>query len=392
MNGINIDAVKHKIYDENMSTGRIGIPFVSRLKHDSKPRLRVPLIDLSENRHVKEMSPLIEPFDLKREYPISKTAEDTVLHAKKAICSILLKEDPRLLLVVGPCSIHDEKSAMEYAGRLARLKEEVRESFVIVMRSYFEKPRTSIGWKGLINDPDLNGSFDMTKGLKTARRILLAINEMGLATATELLDPTTPAYLGDLISWAAIGARTTESQTHREMASGLTMPVGFKNATDGACDPAINAIMAARTPQSFPGIDQHGRTSIVRTLGNPWGHIVLRGGNHPNYHRYEIENVRNQLLKKGLPDTIMVDCSHGNSMKDYKRQPEVWKDVIMQKANGDKSIIGLMVESHLYEGSQPFSPDLSGLKYGVSITDACIGWEKTRSLILKAHNWLKESM
>jgi 3-deoxy-7-phosphoheptulonate synthase len=259
------------------------------------------------------------------------------------------------------------------------------------MRVYFEKPRTTVGWKGMINDPDLDGTCDMTAGLRKARSLLTQINETGLPAATEMLDTITAQYVADLVSWSAIGARTAESQAHREMASGLSMPVGFKNSTDGNLSSAINALMAARAPQSFLGIDQDGKTCVVKTSGNPWVHIVLRGGKRPNYDPISLEQARLKLIEKDLPETLMVDCSHANSMKKYQGQAVVWKNVIGQYLADNEALIGLMLESNLHEGNQVFAGDASSLKYGVSITDECISWETTEQLLLWAHERLRQT-
>ncbi len=338
--------------------------------------------------HVEEFVPLISPNAFEQELPMTQKAYDTVVSARTGIEKILRKEDKRLLVIVGPCSIHDEKAALEYAGRLNNLRKQVEKTLLIVMRVYFEKPRTSVGWKGLINDPCLDGTCDMVAGLRKARRLLLDITEMGLPTATEMLDPITPQYIAGLVCWSAIGARTTESQTHREMASGLSMPVGLKNCTDGDLTTALDAIVAARAPQSFLGIDQNGQTCIVKTTGNLSTHIVLRGGKRPNYDSVSIEEALNMLRKKGLPESIMVDCSHSNSRKKHQGQAIVWKDVINQRLDGNDALIGLMLESNLYEGNQKNTGDLSTLKYGVSITDECISWETTETLLLSAHKQL----
>jgi 3-deoxy-7-phosphoheptulonate synthase len=303
-----------------------------------------------------------------------------------------MKKDRRLLVIVGPCSIHDEKAALDYAWKLNRLRREVAETLFVIMRVYFEKPRTSIGWKGLISDPRMDGSCDMVAGLRKARDILLKIGDMGLPAGTEMLEPITPQYVADLVSWAAIGARTTESQTHRELASGLSMSVGFKNSTDGNLSSAVNAIVAAKTPQSFLGIDQDGHTAVVRTGGNPWGHLVLRGGKRPNYDPISIEEARLKLIGKNLPETVIVDCSHDNSMKKFQGQPVVWKNVIEQHVSGNEALIGLMLESNLFEGNQKFTGDFSTLRYGVSITDECISWKQTEELLLSAHNRLKNTV
>jgi len=342
----------------------------------------------TDDVHVKEFVPLISPNTLKQEIPITEKAAETVTSARETIGKILKKEDRRVLVIVGPCSIHDETSAMEYARRLNTLRKQVERTLYVVMRVYFEKPRTTLGWKGLINDPWLDGTCDMTTGLRRARRLLLEIVEMGLPTATEMLDPITPQYIAGLICWAAIGARTIESQTHREMASGLSMPVGFKNCTDGELNTAINAILAARSSQSFLGIDQHGQTAIVKTTGNPWTHLVMRGGKRPNYDSVSIAEAMDMLRTKGLPAAIMVDCSHDNSRKKHHLQPVVWQDVINQRLDGNDAIIGLMLESNLHEGNQKVGENLSSLKYGVSITDECISWETTEKLLLSAHSRL----
>jgi 3-deoxy-7-phosphoheptulonate synthase len=345
----------------------------------------------TDDLRVRGYQQLMEPGMLKQELAISQAAHTTVLSGRDAIEKIMNKEDKRLMVIVGPCSIHDEKAAYEYAGKLKKLKDEVSEALLVVMRVYFEKPRTSVGWKGLINDPRLDGTCDITDGLNKARRILLQINETGVPAATEFLETITPQYVADLVSWACIGARTTESQTHREMASGLSMPVGFKNGTDGKLAAAVNAVVAAKTPQSFLGIDQNGHTCVVQTGGNPWAHIVLRGGPQPNYDPINIEQARLKLIEKNLLENIMVDCSHGNSMKKYQGQAIVWRNVIDQYIAGNDSLIGLMLESNLFEGNQKFTGDLSALKYGVSITDECISWETTEHLLLSAAEKLANS-
>jgi len=335
---------------------------------------------------------LTEPGRMKRELPLTRTANDTVLRGRKAVERILLKKDRRLLVIVGPCSIHDEAGAYEYAERLAELRRKVSGTMHVIMRVYFEKPRTTVGWKGLINDPNLDGSCDIMAGLRKARKILLRINEIGLPTATEMLEMVTPQYVADLVSWAAIGARTTESQIHRELASGLSMPVGFKNGTDGNLANAINAMVAARAAQTFLGIDQNGRTCIVKTAGNPMGHLVLRGGKRPNYDTISIDEARLELNAKRLPEAILVDCSHANSKKKFEGQELVWKHVIQQRLLGDEAVIGLMLESNLHEGNQKYAGDASRLKHGVSITDGCISWETTERLLLSADDKLAGSL
>ena len=336
----------------------------------------------TQDLHVRELVRLSTPRALKSEFPLTEAASATVAQSRERVVRIIRLEDPRLLVVVGPCSIHDEKAALEYATRLNGLRLELRDRMEIVMRVYFEKPRTTIGWKGLINDPHLDGSQDIEAGLKAARRLLLQITSLGLSPATEVLDPIVPQYIAELVTWAAIGARTTESQTHREMASGISAPIGFKNATDGSLQIAIDAMGAARTPHSFLGIDADGVTSIVRTTGNPDGHVVLRGGRaRTNYDAESIRDAEATLKKCNLPPVLMVDCSHANSAKQHARQEDVWHSVIEQRVAGTRSLIGMMVESNLHEGSQPFPRPVSELTYGVSITDACINWETTERML-----------
>ena len=307
----------------------------------------------TQNLHVKETVRLLTPRTLKAQLPMSEASNRTVVESRDRVTRILQQQDDRLLVVVGPCSIHDVAGALEYAAKLNALRLEVSEQMEIVMRVYFEKPRTTIGWKGLINDPHLDGTYDIETGLKKARQLLLELTAMGLPAATEFLDPIIPQYTADLITWAAIGARTTESQTHREMASGLSMPVGFKNGTDGSLQIALDAMHSARTPHNFLGIDQDGITSIIRTTGNPVGHVVLRGGRaRPNYDAASIGETEMQLAKAGLPSAIMVDCSHANSAKQHARQEEVWRNVIEQRTAGSHSLIGMMVESYLKEGNR----------------------------------------
>lgn len=335
-----------------------------------------------ENLRVAGVTRLITPARIKSEFPANAAQLQLVSDARAAARAILSGEDERMLVIVGPCSIHDPASALEYAKRLAEVSREVSDRLLVVMRVYFEKPRTTVGWKGLINDPHLDESFDISAGLSIARKLLLEILDLGLPTATEFLDPIVPQYIADLISWAAIGARTTESQTHREMASGLSMPVGFKNATDGSVQTAIDAMGSSRTAHNFLGIDQDGATSIIKTAGNPDSHVVLRGGrNGPNFSPTDVRAAREALRKAGLNPALMVDCSHANSGKDPKRQPEVWKSVKEQRAAGASGIIGAMLESHLHSGAQPLGADPSKLQYGVSITDACMDWPTTAALL-----------
>ena len=330
-------------------------------------------------------TPLISPNALARELPVTPAAAATVLAGRKAISDVLRGDDPRMLMIVGPCSIHDETASLEYASKLLHVAKELEDRLVIVMRTYFEKPRTTVGWKGMLNDPRLDGSFDIAEGLHAARRLLVQVNAMGLPAATEFLDPIVPQYLAGLISWAAIGARTTESQTHREMASGLSMPVGFKNGTTGDIDIAVAAMIAARSPHAFLGIDGGGRTCIVHTTGNADGHVILRGGTSaPNYDDASVREAQALLAKAGLEERLLVDCSHANSQKNHNNQQIAFRDIVAQRAVGNTGVVGLMLESHLFPGSQPLGKDLSALQYGVSITDACIGWDETETLLTEA--------
>ena len=332
--------------------------------------------------HVVETRPLVAPALLHAELPIDGSATETVSLARQRIQAILRGEDQRLLVIVGPCSVHDVEAAREYARRLAPLRQNHAAELEVVMRVYFEKPRTTVGWKGLINDPHLDGSYDINSGLRRARGLLLDLAREGMPSATELLDPVVPQYIADLISWTAIGARTTESQTHREMASGLSMPIGYKNSTDGSATIAINAMRAASKPHHFLGINRDGHASIVSTTGNPDGHLVLRGGNRgTNYHLEAVQDAAAELAGAGLSDRLMVDCSHGNSNKDFRRQGEVLQSVADQVRNGSSNLMGVMIESHLVEGNQKLSGDLSELKYGQSVTDACISIETTEQLL-----------
>lgn len=347
----------------------------------------LPIDDLN----VASNDTLITPEQLKRELPLTATALQTVSHGRQVVRDILDGRDHRVFLVVGPCSIHDLKAAHEYAERLKVLAEKVSDTLFLVMRVYFEKPRTTVGWKGLINDPYMDDSFKIQDGLHIGRKLLLELAEMGLATATEALDPISPQYLQDLISWAAIGARTTESQTHREMASGLSSAVGFKNGTDGSLTVAINALQSVSSPHRFLGINQAGGVSIVTTKGNSYGHVVLRGGNgKPNYDSVSVALCEQELGKAGIRPNIMVDCSHANSNKDPALQPLVMENVANQIVEGNQSIVGLMVESHLGWGSQSIPKNLGDLQYGVSVTDACIDWETTEKAVLNMHAKLKD--
>lgn len=343
-----------------------------------------------EDLNVISQDILITPDDLKSKLPLSESAAKTVTEGRQTIRKILDRDDPRLVVVVGPCSIHDTKAAMDYAARLKKLSEEVKDSLYIVMRVYFEKPRTTIGWKGLINDPHINDSFKIEEGLHVGRQLLLDIAELGLPTATEALDPISPQYLQDLISWSAIGARTTESQTHREMASGLSSAVGFKNGTDGSLTVAINALQSVSNPHRFLGINGKGGVSVIHTRGNPYGHVVLRGGNgKPNYDSVSVTMCEKELAAAGVATNIMIDCSHANSNKSHELQPLVLDNVTNQILEGNHSIMGVMVESHIGPGNQKIPANLEDLTYGVSITDACIDWETTEATLMNMAEKLK---
>lgn len=344
-----------------------------------------------ENTNVASQDLLITPEALKAEMPLSESAAATVATGRQTIQNILDGKDHRLFIVIGPCSIHDVAAAREYAEKLKALADELSDTLYLVMRVYFEKPRTTIGWKGLINDPHINDSFEIEQGLHIGRRLLLDIAELGLPTATEALDPISPQYLQDTISWSAIGARTTESQTHREMSSGLSMPIGFKNGTDGSLDVATNAMKSVSHSHNFLGIDQKGRVSIVRTRGNSYGHVVLRGGGgKPNYDSVNVALCEQELAKSKLRNALVVDTSHANSSKDPGIQPLVMQDVSHQIVEGNKSIHGLMVESHINWGNQPIPENLADLKYGVSITDACIDWPTTEQALRDMRDKLKD--
>ena len=346
-----------------------------------------PVLDTSQLNNVNVVSQelLPTPEAIKTALPLSAAAEATIIKGRMTLQNILDRRDPRLFVVVGPCSIHDIDAARDYARRLKTLADEVSETLVLVMRVYFEKPRTTVGWKGLINDPDMDDSFHIEKGIGIARSLLLELAEMGLPTGTEALDPISPQYLGDLISWTAIGARTTESQTHREMASGLSSPVGFKNGTDGSLSVAINALHSVSQPHSFLGIDRNGRSAVIRTRGNRYGHVVLRGGPKPNYDSVTLALCEQELTANKLPTNLVVDCSHANSNKDPALQPLVMNDCINQVVEGNRSLVGLMIESNIGWGNQKITADLSQLKYGVSVTDACVDWPTTESMLREAH-------
>ncbi len=343
----------------------------------------------TSNLKIKSITPIIAPTDLRQVFPISGPGSEFVAASRDQIKAILHGKDPRLMVVVGPCSIHDPKAALDYAERLARLSQEVSDQLCLIMRVYFEKPRTTVGWKGLINDPDMDGSHLISKGLGIARSLLCKMTELKLPVANEMLDPITPEYLADMLSWGAIGARTTESQTHRELASGLSFPIGFKNGTDGNLQIAIDAMIAALHPHSFLGINRDGLTSIIQTTGNPDVQLVLRGGKKPNYFPEDIKKCEEMLAKNKLFPTIMVDCSHGNSEKNHEKQPLVLENVIDQIVAGNRSISGVMIESFLEGGNQPIPNDLSQLKYGLSITDKCLDWATTERILRDAHRRLK---
>lgn len=342
----------------------------------------------TQDINISCFTPIITPNKIRKIVPIKQNSIDTIYNSRRDISNILNGQDKRKFIIVGPCSIHDPKAALEYANKLLELANEVKDTIVLVMRTYFEKPRTTIGWKGFINDPRLDGSYQVSDGLINARTLLSDITALGLPVSTECLDPITPQYLFEFISWAAIGARTTESQTHREMASGLSAPVGFKNNTDGNIEVAINAIKSAQKPHHFLGIDEEGQTSIVKTNGNPDCHLILRGGaKRPNYDSVSIKIAINALNENKVRPRLVVDCSHDNSLKDYKNQPKVFKDCIGQISNGNQFISGLMLESNLREGNQLLTKNLS---YGVSITDGCIDFATTEKIIKKAHQELKK--
>ena len=342
-----------------------------------------------ENTNVTSFAAMPTPSELHKKLPLTDKAFTTVMKGRETLRNILDRKDNRLFVVVGPCSIHDPVAGLDYARRLKALQAEVLDTMVLVMRVYFEKPRTTTGWKGYINDPFMDDSFRVDVGMERARQFLLDVCELGLPTATEALDPISPQYLGDLIAWTAIGARTTESQTHREMSSGLSTPVGFKNGTDGDVEIAINAVLSSSSPHSFLGINGEGSVSIVRTSGNAYGHVVLRGGGgRPNYDSVSVTIAEQALRKAKLPANLVVDCSHANSYKKPDLQPLVMSDVIQQIKHGNQSLVGVMIESNIVSGSQPIPQDLAQLKYGCSVTDGCIGWEDTEAMLRSAHREL----
>ncbi|MDJ0697072.1 3-deoxy-7-phosphoheptulonate synthase [Mastigocoleus sp. MO_188.B34] len=337
-----------------------------------------------ENYHV-----LLTPQEVKSQLPLTDLAKETVLKYRQEIRDILDLRDRRKFIVIGPCSIHNTDLALEYSQKLKNLSERVKDKILLVMRVYFEKPRTTVGWKGLINDPEMDDSFQIEKGILLARKLLLQIAELGLPAGTEALDPIVPQYISELIAWSAIGARTAESQTHREMSSGLSMPVGFKNGTDGNIQVALNALHSAKNPHHFLGINKQGEVSVVQTKGNDYGHVILRGGNgKPNYDQTSIQLVEEQLKKANISPRLVIDCSHGNSKKNYTLQASVLENIVQQIVDGNTSIVGMMMESNLHEGNQKIPSNLEDLKYGVSVTDACIGWEETEKIILDSYEKL----
>ncbi|HDM8060894.1 3-deoxy-7-phosphoheptulonate synthase [Vibrio harveyi] len=343
-----------------------------------------------ENNIEKYDSDFLSPYYLKSQYPISVNKKLEINKFRKIICDIIDGNDPRLLVICGPCSIHEPYSAIDYAQRLKRISEKVEGQMFIVMRAYLEKPRTVSGWKGLVNDPDINGSCDIEQGLKISRDLLTHLVHLGIPLATEALDPNISHYFNDIFCWAAIGARTAESQIHRELASGLSMPVGYKNSTSGSVLPAIYAIQSSSLSHSYIGMNEDGKACVKRTSGNSHGHIILRGGKSPNYSHGDVTRHVSELKKLNVRPNVIVDCSHGNSEKDFRRQSMVVDSVITQIMQGNQHIVGLMLESHLYEGNQPILEQRELMKYGISITDGCIGWQETEKILLDIHQKLKK--
>ena len=358
------------------------------MNHPDKTNQNTPDI---ENVNVLDFDPMPSPEEIHASVPLSENATRTVMQGREALRNILERTDHRLFVVVGPCSIHDPVAGLDYARRLKKLADELSDTLLLVMRVYFEKPRTTTGWKGYINDPDMDDSFHVAEGMEKARRFLLDVAEIGLPAGTEALDPISPQFLGDLIAWTAIGARTTESQTHREISSGLSTPVGFKNGTNGDVGIAVNAILSASRPHSFLGINGQGHTAIVRTRGNRYGHLVLRGGDgRPNYDTVSVQMAEQALIGAGLPPNIVIDCSHANSYKKPELQPLVMADVVNQLRFGNRSLLGVMIESNLVAGNQPIPENLSQLKYGCSVTDACVDWETTENMLRDAARFLRD--
>ncbi|WP_156888310.1 3-deoxy-7-phosphoheptulonate synthase [Spirochaeta cellobiosiphila] len=343
----------------------------------------------TEDLNIESIEELVSPLELKKQMPISDKAKSSVIQGRKEIIDILEGRDNRMLAIVGPCSIHDPKAALEYAHKLADLKEKLSDKFLFVMRVYFEKPRTTVGWRGLIVDPDIDESYKMEKGLRIARSLLEDINLLGLAVATEVLDHVVPQYISEYISWAAIGARTTESQTHRSLTSGLSMPIGFKNGTDGSLEAAVNALQSSAHSHSFLGVNPEGRISVYKTKGNPYGHIILRGGKRgPNYYEEWVEQAEQLMNGIGREAGIVIDCSHANSGKKYVRQERVLESLITQRNHGHKSVIGFMLESNLFEGNQKIVNGFENLKYGVSVTDECVSWDTTERILQESYDVL----
>jgi len=345
-----------------------------------------------ENTHISSEKVLVTPNELKQQIPLSDKSASFIADARQTISNIIHGKDHRLLVVTGPCSIHDIKSAKEYALKLKALHDELKDDMYLVMRIYFEKPRTTVGWKGLLNDPNMDDSFDVEAGLRLGRELLVWLAELELPVATEALDPISPQYLSELFSWSAIGARTTESQTHREMASGLSMPVGFKNGTDGKINVAINALESAMHSHRFMGINAKGQVALMQTQGNPDGHIILRGGKSPNYEVSDVQTIEQQISDSGLTPKLVVDCSHGNSSKDHTRQPLVANDIFTQICEGNQSIMGIMLESHLFEGNQSSSLPKDQMRYGISVTDACINWLDTQQLLVQGAAQISQAL
>ncbi|PFH11611.1 3-deoxy-D-arabinoheptulosonate-7-phosphate synthase [Collimonas sp. PA-H2] len=351
------------------------------------------VVDEESFLNLAGIDPMPSPAELRGLLPLDALAAQTVATGRRTVRNILERRDPRLLVVVGPCSIHDPAAGLEYARRLQQLAAELADTLYIVMRVYFEKPRTSIGWKGLINDPGMDNTFRIADGMQQARSFLLEVNRLGLPAAAEALDPVSPHYLGELISWVAIGARTTESQTHREMSSGLPMPVGFKNGTDGSVETAVNAILSTSRPHAFLGIDSDGRAAVIRTRGNVHSHLVLRGGSsRPNYDSVSVALAERALAKAKLAPNIVIDCAHGNSYKDHRLQAAVMTDLVQQIRHGNRSILGSMIESFLEAGNQPIPSDLAQLRYGCSVTDACVDWDGTAAMLREAAAQLRDSL
>ncbi|MFT3916546.1 MAG: 3-deoxy-7-phosphoheptulonate synthase [Anaeromyxobacteraceae bacterium] len=345
----------------------------------------------TENLNVSALEVMPSPDEVKARHPLTEEAARSIVEYRRTLEAILDGRDPRLFVVVGPCSIHDPVAGLDYARRLKALADEVKDTLFVVMRVYFEKPRTALGWKGFINDPHMDDSFRIDEGMARARRFLLDVNAVGLPAGTEALDPIAPQYYGDLVSWTAIGARTSESQTHREMSSGLSTPVGFKNSTEGDVGTAVNAILSAAGAHAFLGVNGAGRSAIIRTKGNRYGHVVLRGGGgRPNYDTVSIALAEEALAKAKLPRNVVVDCSHANSWKKPELQPLVLRDVVHQIREGNRSVVGLMIESFLEPGNQPIPDDLSQLRYGCSVTDACVGWDTTVEMLREARSVLKD--